>query len=508
MMEQERRGQDLKDLILVGIGRFNQLPLESDGGERELDNLIADNSDNQSLSETTILSRLNVLRTTIDQASAFTSQQELIVLLDQLMGIADLAKRSTSITVASEDFLANLHYPISLDQSKRMRDKWGKLSQKLQATDPRSTLGKQLGYFANDGGIGRLRELIQTYASTHGQKQLIEDTSRAYQALCKQQQQLQVELAKIDIPVKESQALLDLRESIGKLHEVYKNSEVNLSKEPLKNRSGVTVAETVKEELIFKIFDWEEWTLLFNRANNGLIQLPESQGAVPNKSEDFYPTFAKTIEELEKFAGARIREAVIDLLNKLANDPDDTSLQRERIQGIISAETKDELKKDIEEKFGASAAKSFDKLTLACDLNLWLKEIFAYVDSQNQPLSPQTIFPLATPDDQHKTGTIFHWSLKPNEIKSSPANQQMLVFRLRDEIIASASLHLVEYVRQVNQQVNKKLADILKDIIPELQKISKKQDLLRYLADKKSPQETATPNWFKILSEISSTPLT
>ncbi|MCM0588948.1 MAG: proteasome protein [Gloeotrichia echinulata DEX184] len=510
MMEQERPGQDLKDLILVGIGRFNQLPLESEGGERELDNLIADNSDNQSWSETTILEKLNVLRTTIDQASAFTSKKERIVLLDQRMGIADLAKRSTSITVASRDFLADLHYPGFLDQSKRMRDKWGKLSQKLQATDPRSTLGKQLGYFANDGGIGRLRELIQTHASTHGQRQLIEDTKRAYQTLCKQQQQLQVELAKITeqgIPVKESQALLDLRESIRTLDKVYGNFQRNLSKEPLKNRPGVTVAETVKEELIFKIFDWEEWTLLFNRANNGLIQLPESQGAVPNKSEDFYPTFAKTIEELEKFAGARIREAVIDLLNKLANDPDDTSLQRERIQGIISAETKDELKKDIEEKFGASAAKSFDKLTLACDLNLWLKEIFAYVDSQNQPLSPQTIFPLARHDGH---GTIFHWSLKPNDIKitSSPANQQMLVFRLRDEIIASASLHLVEYVSQVNQQVNKKLADILKDIIPELQKISKKQDLLRYLADKKSPQETATPNWFKILSEIASTPLT
>lgn len=31
MMQQERPGQDLKDLILVGIGRFNQLPLESEG---------------------------------------------------------------------------------------------------------------------------------------------------------------------------------------------------------------------------------------------------------------------------------------------------------------------------------------------------------------------------------------------------------------------------------------------------------------------------------------------
>ncbi len=52
MMQQERPGQDLKDLILVGIGRFNQLPLESEGGERELDKLV-DNS--QSISKTDAL---------------------------------------------------------------------------------------------------------------------------------------------------------------------------------------------------------------------------------------------------------------------------------------------------------------------------------------------------------------------------------------------------------------------------------------------------------------------
>ena len=40
MMQQQRPGQDLKDLILVGVGRFDQLPLESEGGERELDSLI------------------------------------------------------------------------------------------------------------------------------------------------------------------------------------------------------------------------------------------------------------------------------------------------------------------------------------------------------------------------------------------------------------------------------------------------------------------------------------
>ena len=51
MMQQQRPGQDLKDLILVGVGRFDQLPLESEGGERELDLLIEDHLNSQSFAD-------------------------------------------------------------------------------------------------------------------------------------------------------------------------------------------------------------------------------------------------------------------------------------------------------------------------------------------------------------------------------------------------------------------------------------------------------------------------
>jgi hypothetical protein len=41
-----------------------------------------------------------------------------------------------------------------------MRQKWQSLSARLLATDSHSPLGKQLRSFAQDGGIGKLRELI------------------------------------------------------------------------------------------------------------------------------------------------------------------------------------------------------------------------------------------------------------------------------------------------------------------------------------------------------------
>ncbi|MHC5823629.1 MAG: hypothetical protein ACYT04_49310, partial [Nostoc sp.] len=65
-----------------------------------------------------------------------------------------------------------------------------------------------------------------------------------------------------------------------------------------------------------------------------------------------------------------------------------------------------------------------------------------------------------------------------------------------------ASLHLVQYVSEVNQQINSELEGILDQIIPSLQNLSKKETLLRYLAAGDLPSEIAIPTWLQILSEI------
>ena len=197
MMQQQRPGQDLKDLILVGVGRFDQLPLESEGGERELDLLIANQSDSQPLQTNAVFQKLKVLKTIIDGAEAFTSQKDRIVLLSPLLGLSEFAKRSSQIKAGSEEFLANLDYPDYLERPKKLQQKWGDLSEALLAADGRSQLGRQLGYFAQDGGISKLRELIQTHVANHGLKQLYEDTRRAADVIRQQQEYLKEIIAEI-----------------------------------------------------------------------------------------------------------------------------------------------------------------------------------------------------------------------------------------------------------------------------------------------------------------------
>ena len=66
---------------------------------------------------------------------------------------------------------------------------------------------------------------------------------------------------------------------------------------------------------------------------------------------------------------------------------------------------------------------------------------------------------------------------KPKQPRT--ANHQLLVLRLRDEITASASLHLVQYVSEVNQRVNAELEGILDQIVPCLQNLSKKGSVVK-----------------------------
>lgn len=512
MMQQQRPGQNLKDLILVGVGRFDQLPLESEGGERELDQLIDDTAANSPLYEDTIFQKLKVLQTTIDGASAFTTQKDRIVLLSPLLGLAELAKRSSTVKAGSPEFLANLDYPNYLERSKRLQQKWQRLSERLLESDARSHLGRQLGYFAQDGGIAKLRELMQNHVATHGLKQLYEDTKRAAERLHQQQKNLENIIAQIHeqgIPTGDSPASIELRATIETLDKTYRNFQKDLGKEPLKDRRKEVVSDVVKDELTYRILNWNQWTLLFNKAHNGAIALAESKGAagklfdrgnrvnsaIPTKSDDFYPAFAKTVKELEEFARDRIRQAVVDSLSKLS---DRIAPERDYLKTIL----RPEIEQEIEVKFGGEEADLFYKLLLGCDPNQWQEAIISEISGRDKALAPEMMFPLARQDEKHHIGQIFDWAPERNQSTSRSTNHQLFVLRLRDEIIASASLHLVQYVSEVNQQVNAELEGILDLIIPTLQNLSKKEQLLRYIAAGDSQSAIAVPTWLQILSEI------
>lgn len=282
MIQQKRPGQNLKNFILVGVGRFNELPIE----QQKLDQLI-NSTANNSLTETTVFQEFSTLKTIIDQASALTSQKDHIVLLDQLISLADLAKTSSAVKVGTQEFLGRLQAQdnISLQQSKQMREKSQSLSNSLLATDSHSPLGKQLGYFAQDGGVGKLRELILNHVANHSLKQLYEDTRKDVDKLRQQQDNLKDILSGLGINLEESSDFKQLRDAIEKIYITYKRFKDNLGKQPFQDAKGVVISDVIKDEVSYRMLEWKEWNLLFNRAQNGIITLPlKSKSVVPKES--------------------------------------------------------------------------------------------------------------------------------------------------------------------------------------------------------------------------------
>ncbi|NJM73976.1 MAG: dynamin family protein [Scytonema sp. RU_4_4] len=504
-MLERYKGQDLRDRIIVGVGRFNQLPLTS-SDERIIDELFYEIL----LSEETVLDHLSILKLAIASANNLTTEKKNIVLLSQLYGLTRLAELSSLLQVCSTEFLSELDKPNKPEESQ-LRKKWQQLSEMIP---PSSILHKQLSDYVEDGGIGSLRSLLREHAALHGMKQLVEDTQKAAEALRKEQNNLKNLLEEIPayIPVEESSAFFTLREAIENVVTTYRQFQDDLEKQPiLKNRHSVAVSDVVKSELTNKIFfDWSEWTLLFDRTQNGTISLTKNESffeedevddSIPTKSDDFYAAFVNTIQEMQAFAHEQTTEAVTDLFSKLSTD---VQLEREKLSVILLPQKEQQ----IEQKFGKSQVRIFRNLLRAVDPAVkWQNLIIQHsgLAGSAAPIHAETLFPLARKDDKHQNGQIFDWSPdKQFPIPPRPFNHQIAVLRLRDEITTSAGLHLVQYVSQLTKQVKSSFSRALKEIVDNLQELlkSKHEPLLRYISSAQEQTSTPIPPWLETLSQI------
>lgn len=555
LMEQQRPGEDLKDRILVGVGRFDLLPLSNDGGNKVLDELIGQNSpfeerepeDAEPLDEETVLDKLRVLKTTIASARSLTVRPERVLLLSPMLALADLAKQSPrDVLVGSPEFLANLEYPGFLDSSIELQQKWERLSDRLQKSGSGGTLGPQLGYFGQDGGIGKLREAIADHVKTHGMKQLDDDVRKAARETEKEQQVLQSILQEIEaggIPTAESPAFLKLRQNIEELVGAYTEFQNQIGSQPLPDRLGGSVGSVVYDELTFQIFNWQEWNSLFQQIDKeGIVKMPQNskpvddilvdvignQGfggdfeadekSIPTKSDDFYEEFEQTVQKVEVFARARIRLAVADLLTNLSEN---VQGQGKELAEILPKEKAKEVIQRLQQKYGRGAAAP---LQLLLGVATQPKELQTGIlnkcelqenenassgsDSSTLTLQAKAAFPLARQDENHQTGQTFAWaperSQGNSEAERIPFKHQVMVLRLRDEMIASAGLQLVQFVSEKEGLLNNILGELVTRILSNLTALLNQEALLRDIAEGDESGSTSTPVWLRNLSQIAS----
>ena len=508
MIENEIK-QDIKDRIIVGVGRFNQLSL-NEANKQEIDKLIDEERDFEPNFEE-VTNNLDILEQIITSAENLTSKKENILLLSQTFGLAELQQNSRLVQVCSPEFQPELDKVNKSDsEESKLRHKWEKLSEIMPEDEANQTLKRQLRDFADDGGIGRLRLLLQNHVAEHGLKQLHDDTRSTAQELGRKQKNLKRILEEIvKNPIADdTPAYTNLRKAIEFFRTTYQNLREDLKKQSLLKYNRVPVSDVVKEELSFRIHRWNEWNVLFNNIQEGIIIKPPSHQSstavrlgrksrkqitsIPTKSDDFYLVFEKTFQELKDFALDCTKKALQELLSELS---DKTKDQLQICDEIL----RPEMEEEIQQKFRDEDADLFYNVKTNLDPNQWYTAILQEEDYKEINSQTMALFPLAIEDDEHQIGHFFDWSQEqPSSASPIPFNHEFLVLRLRSEMIASAGLRLVDYVSQLTEKANTQLDDLLnvalnQDLLP----LSQNEPLLRYIAT--GEEQSKNPLWWQTL---------
>jgi molecular chaperone DnaK (HSP70) len=343
MLQQQRQNQDLTDFILVAVGRFDQLHVTKQEQEK-LDLLIAEK---KQLTEQTVKSKLPALKKAIESALSYAEREDRIVLFSAYVALDDTRKRFSTVNVASQEILNELSDPDFQKKSNQTREKWKQLSQKLRECDSNSMLANWLEGFATDGGIRQLRRLLEKHVIDHGLNQVYQDARRAVEVLRQQQRWLQERLNspewKEELQATENSNLSVLSQSLRKLVKTYNDLTSYLQRASFelgvgidKKRNGISLRQVVEEEATFQIFSWREWRDLFNNEKpSGKIEcekkhFPEKkrpfpqknhpQRTFPTKTDDFYPIFQSTVENLEQSTQKGIRQALKEWLKELTEE--------------------------------------------------------------------------------------------------------------------------------------------------------------------------------------------
>ena len=512
---EQNRDFDLRDRIIVVGGRFDLLSL-SEAEKQQLSELCSADKDAEKLSPQKVYDELDSLNRLVISAGNLTSETKNIVLASPLYGLAKLAKRS-QFEVCSEKFLPELDKSYQ-EQDVFMRDQWQTLSDRLIS----GSLQQQLSSYVEDGGISRLRLLITEHVAKHGMKLFLEDIERKKSKCREKQLELQRILERVPqyIPPVEDPNFLALRNTIQSLVSIYRQFSYEVEiQSMLKNCHGVAISDVVKNELINRIFDWTEWRRILNKTRKGVVVLPreeeedldggmfpgmvqETKEFIPTQSDHFYELFVNTLDEMKLYIHKQSQDAIACLISDLAQrvEPDSINLI-----DFVNSDTEARIRK----QGNATETNLFIVLSVSLNPRQLEEQIIQKIQTNAliEALDTENAFPLARNQDSwHPNGQVFHWSPDKKFQSSLPFHHQVMVTRIRDEMIASASLHLNQVVSEVSQNAKSEVCKRADLIVTKLQDLLKfeHEELLRDIASADKSSKTSMPAWLEPLSKISS----
>lgn len=523
LLRKQRQNQNLDDFILVGVGRFDDLP----NAETYIDRLL---SSNEEITEQKIIDAMPALKAAINNAREFTKgNDERIVLLSAFASLAYGLRNIDSTTrIATPMLLEKLNK--FQNDFPALNDKWKQLSEKLKKSQPQSILNTWLNSFTKDGGLTRLRYLLETHVITHGLEQLHRDVSVKVNTLDEEIKILQQKLANPSLNsllVSENPNLRILRQSLQELADSYNYLKNYLERNVLELGVGInetryrlSLREKVEEKVNSEISRWSQWRILLSAVKNGFINqktkksilgvgkglspvdvsILKNKGSIFEKSDDFNPLFEGSFNNLDKFTREEIKCSIQDLLQQLSTEV----ISLNGNQTIINLKKiSDNIKKCTEDD--PEFKRVIDTLLLISSPSQWEEAILNEIQI---PDKPEILFPLPLKDENRdEPALMFDWSpgKEYNEKIPVPENHLITILRLRDAMITSVRDSFNQTLSITSHSLNETLKDILAENILALEDTLENRNLLKQLVGEKTIEKT-TPNWLIALQDVVNIP--
>jgi hypothetical protein len=567
MMSADRpAGQDLRDSILVVMNRFDQLPIQADGGEAVLDRLIGwrdseeageqgagsrgekkhwhsepsslpapllpapplilPPAETEPLPEKEVLTQLPVLGAMVVGARNLTRRDDRIVALSALWALGDLHRvLPGDVPVGSPDFVASL--TSLLKSPPPLRLKWERLAQLLREAEPRSSLARWLEDFTRDGGLGRLQRLIVDHVSQHGLRQLLDYVRVSAEELWRATRRL----PKTRPVAAGTQGLTadNVRHAVDALYDTY----TALKAEYEQTSPELTVAvdgqrmslqEMVYDQVTRSVFEWPVWNELLNKVQkDGTIQPAAIAGQkksrgwdaedeepalkLPSDSREFFEPFKQTLRQNETAALDCIRKAVSEQLAALAKRA------RPIVENLTvlladpkTQERVDQFDRNEKEQGRRAVAKGqLNILRWAADpgdKDTFERFLGTYLTDEQDAIPAEACFPLPG-GDATQTPQRFPWARTGG---TPGGNHQVLVLRLRDALADGMRRRVLQRVSQLNKQVLDGLKDTFTTWSERLLMLSGNAALLARLAGE-APAQGSGPEWKTAAVEYPLTPV-
>jgi hypothetical protein len=518
LLRQQRLNEDINDFILVGVGRFDDLP----SAEGYIDKLL---NDKEPLTEQKIFQEMPALREAIKNARDSTQgKDDRIVLLSAFVAL-EYGRKNLDSTI--EIATARTWEKLSKFQNSfpTLHEKWKQLSERLKKSHPQSVLATWLDAFTKDGGITQLRYLLESHVVNHGLDQLYKDVRTKVKALCDEQKRLQQRLnnpSLRELLAHENPNLRTLRQALQELTDSYKALKTYLERNLLElgegideKRTNIPLKQEIEDQVTSDIFSWSQWRTLLSKTENGIINLEQAEPKIRNpyqkssnkpntniftKSDDFYHNlFAPSCQNLENFTHKRIDQTLKDWLNELSNE---TVFLKETQRTINIKKQRDDIESCIQKK--ATLEEEIENLLYAASPSQWVPDILTYVnDNSFASIDPKLLFPLPLEEQTRgEASLMFDWSPSKRAIAPIEENHLITILQLRDVMIASISDKLVELVTETTTKANEVQKELLDQTIEFLQtEILPNRSLLRRMVGEEESQG-AFPDWLEVLQEV------